>query len=72
MSRLANSLLATILPLIFERSEAAPGGGGRYYELAQRHPEVPRLTPKQIEAVRYFNALAKVPPFPEPPPDCST
>ena len=29
-------------------------------ELAQRHPEVPRLTAKQREAVRYFNAIAKV------------
>lgn len=29
-------------------------------ELAQRHPEVPRLTAKQREALRYFNAIAKV------------
>lgn len=32
---------------------------GTYYELAQRHPEVPRMTPKQLEAIRWFNALAK-------------
>jgi len=31
-----------------------------YYELAQRHPEVPRLTELQREAVRHFNALARV------------
>ena len=30
-----------------------------YYELAQRHPEVPRLTEKQKEALSYFNALAR-------------
>ena len=29
-------------------------------ELAQRHPEVPRLTAKQRDALRYFNAIAKV------------
>ena len=31
-----------------------------YYELAQRHPEVPRLTDLQREAIRHFNALARV------------
>ena len=31
-----------------------------YYELAQRHQEVPRLTDLQREAIRYFNALARV------------
>ena len=31
-----------------------------YYELAQRHAEVPRLTNLQREAIRYFNALARV------------
>lgn len=30
-----------------------------YYELAQRHPDVPRMTEKQKEAVRWFNSLAK-------------
>ena len=29
-----------------------------YYTLAQRHPEVPLLTPKQHEALRLYNALA--------------
>ncbi len=29
-----------------------------YYELAQRHPEVPRLSEKQQEAIRLYNALA--------------
>lgn len=28
-----------------------------YYEVAQRHPEVPRLTEQQKEAMRVFNAL---------------
>jgi hypothetical protein len=37
-------------------SKAHHGGA----ELAQRHPEVPRLTAKQREALRYFNAIAKV------------
>lgn len=36
-----------------------------YYELAQRHPEVPRMTELQKEAVRHFNALAMVPPLPD-------
>ena len=31
-----------------------------YYELAQRHPDVPRLTDLQREAIRHFNALARV------------
>ena len=31
-----------------------------YYELALRHPEVPRWTALQKEAVQYFNALARV------------
>jgi hypothetical protein len=31
-----------------------------YYELAQRHPEVPRLTAKQKEALAMFAALAQV------------
>ncbi len=31
-----------------------------YYELAQRHHEVPRMTDLQREAIRYFNALARV------------
>lgn len=31
-----------------------------YYELAQRHSEVPRLTDLQREAIRHFNALARV------------
>ena len=30
-----------------------------YYELAQRHPDVPRMTEKQLEAIRWFNSLAK-------------
>lgn len=30
-----------------------------YYQLAQRHPEVPRLTPLQWEALRAYVALAK-------------
>lgn len=29
-----------------------------YYELAQRHPEIPRLTEKQQEAIQWYNALA--------------
>jgi hypothetical protein len=29
-----------------------------YYELAQRHAEVPRLSGKQVEAIRLYNALA--------------
>ena len=29
-----------------------------YYQLAQRHPEVPRMTEKQREALRLYNALA--------------
>jgi alpha-ketoglutarate-dependent taurine dioxygenase len=28
-----------------------------YYELSQRHPEVPRLTEDQKEAIRVFSAL---------------
>lgn len=31
-----------------------------YYELAQRHPEVPRLTDLQKEAILHFNALARM------------
>lgn len=29
-----------------------------YYKLAQRHAEVPRMTEKQYEALRLYNALA--------------
>lgn len=29
-----------------------------YYRLAQRHPDVPRMTEKQYEALRLYNALA--------------
>ena len=29
-----------------------------YYKLAQRHADVPRMTEKQYEALRLFNALA--------------
>ncbi|KAK9862133.1 hypothetical protein WJX84_005815 [Apatococcus fuscideae] len=32
-----------------------------YYELAQRHPDVPQLTPKQKEALAAFSALAMSP-----------
>lgn len=31
-----------------------------YYELAQRHAEVPRLSALQEEAIKHFNALARV------------
>lgn len=31
---------------------------GTFYELAQRHSDVPRLTEKQKEALRFFSALA--------------
>lgn len=31
-----------------------------YYELAQRHPEVPRLSALQEGAIQHFNALARV------------
>ena len=31
-----------------------------YYELAQRHAEVPRLSALQEEAIQHFNALAQV------------
>ena len=29
-----------------------------YFFLSQRHPEVPRLTPAQLEAMKLFNQLA--------------
>mmetsp|Transcript_22137 Transcript_22137/g.52946 ORF Transcript_22137/g.52946 Transcript_22137/m.52946 type:complete len:112 (+) Transcript_22137:352-687(+) len=32
-----------------------------YFRLSQRHPEVPRLSPKHYEAMDLFNSLARSP-----------